>query len=115
MMAMDTINKMIINIIGSLERPVFNDSEAINLTFGLTLQQIIDVVSPHTHPHPHPSDTDPCSQPHPYDLDLYRPDPGRPDPGPSPHPCTHPQPHLHPLHEKPASFPFQIPTASSKL
>ena len=28
-----------------LERPVFNDSEAINLTFGLTLQQIIDVVS----------------------------------------------------------------------
>jgi len=27
----------------SLERPVFNDSEAINLTFGLTLQQIIDV------------------------------------------------------------------------
>ena len=29
----------------SLERPVFNDSDAINLTFGLTLQQIIDVVS----------------------------------------------------------------------
>ena len=28
-----------------LERPVFNDSDAINLTFGLTLQQIIDVVS----------------------------------------------------------------------
>ena len=28
----------------SLERPVFNDSDAINLTFGLTLQQIIDVV-----------------------------------------------------------------------
>ena len=27
-----------------LERPVFNDSDAINLTFGLTLQQIIDVV-----------------------------------------------------------------------
>ena len=43
----------------SLERPVFNDSEAINLTFGLTLQQIIDVVSPppyhhhHHHHHPH--------------------------------------------------------------
>jgi len=27
----------------SLERPVFNDRDAINLTFGLTLQQIIDV------------------------------------------------------------------------
>ena len=28
----------------SLERPVYNDTDAINLTFGLTLQQIIDVV-----------------------------------------------------------------------
>ena len=39
----------------SLERPVFNDSEAINLTFGLTLQQIIDVVShpPLHHHHKH--------------------------------------------------------------
>ena len=27
-----------------LERPVYNDTDAINLTFGLTLQQIIDVV-----------------------------------------------------------------------
>ena len=29
----------------NLERPVFNESEALNLKFGLTLQQIIDVVS----------------------------------------------------------------------
>ena len=29
----------------SLERPVFNESEAVELRFGLTLQQIIDVVS----------------------------------------------------------------------
>ena len=29
-----------------LERPVYNESDAVNLTFGLTLQQIIDVVSP---------------------------------------------------------------------
>ena len=29
----------------NLERPVYNESEAINLKFGLTLQQIIDVVS----------------------------------------------------------------------
>ena len=28
-----------------LERPVANESEAVVLTFGLTLQQIIDVVS----------------------------------------------------------------------
>ena len=28
-----------------LERPVYNESEAVVLTFGLTLQQIIDVVS----------------------------------------------------------------------
>ena len=28
-----------------LERPVYNESEAIVLTFGLALQQIIDVVS----------------------------------------------------------------------
>ena len=28
-----------------LERPVANESEAVQLTFGLTLQQIIDVVS----------------------------------------------------------------------
>jgi hypothetical protein len=28
-----------------LERPVVNESEAVILTFGLTLQQIIDVVS----------------------------------------------------------------------
>ena len=27
-----------------LERPVFNESEALTLKFGLTLQQIIDVV-----------------------------------------------------------------------
>ena len=33
----------------SLERPVYNDSDAINLTFGLTLQQIIDVVSTSNH------------------------------------------------------------------
>ena len=30
-----------------LERPVANESEAVVLTFGLTLQQIIDVVSSH--------------------------------------------------------------------
>ena len=66
------------NIIDSLERPVFNDSEAINLTFGLTLQQIIDVVSRQTPPiiillqisfisiliindsEPHPHDPHPC-------------------------------------------------------
>ena len=29
----------------NLERPVFNESEALDLKFGLTLQQIIDVVS----------------------------------------------------------------------
>ena len=29
-----------------LERPVINESEALLLTFGITLQQIIDVVSP---------------------------------------------------------------------
>ena len=29
----------------SLERPVYNESEAVELRFGLTLQQIIDVVS----------------------------------------------------------------------
>ena len=29
----------------ALERPVYNDSDPINLTFGLTLQQIIDVVT----------------------------------------------------------------------
>ena len=29
----------------SLERPVFNESEAVDLQLGLTLQQIIDVVS----------------------------------------------------------------------
>ena len=29
----------------NLERPVFNESEPLNLKFGLTLQQIIDVVS----------------------------------------------------------------------
>jgi hypothetical protein len=29
----------------NLERPVFNESEPLTLTFGLTLQQIIDVVS----------------------------------------------------------------------
>ena len=29
----------------NLERPVFNESEALKLNFGLTLQQIIDVVS----------------------------------------------------------------------
>ena len=28
-----------------LERPVMNESEPVTLTFGLTLQQIIDVVS----------------------------------------------------------------------
>ena len=28
-----------------LERPVLNESDAVVLTFGLTLQQIIDVVS----------------------------------------------------------------------
>ena len=28
-----------------LERPVINESEALLLTFGITLQQIIDVVS----------------------------------------------------------------------
>ena len=28
-----------------LERPVYNESEAVVLKFGLTLQQIIDVVS----------------------------------------------------------------------
>jgi hypothetical protein len=33
---MDSYNK--------LERPVYNESEAVDLTFGLTLQQIIDVV-----------------------------------------------------------------------
>ena len=31
----------------TLERPVFNESEPLNLKFGLTLQQIIDVVSLH--------------------------------------------------------------------
>ena len=31
----------------SLERPVFNETEALDLKFGLTLQQIIDVVSIH--------------------------------------------------------------------
>ena len=31
----------------SLERPVFNESEAVDLQLGLTLQQIIDVVSYH--------------------------------------------------------------------
>ena len=29
----------------NLERPVFNESEPLDLKFGLTLQQIIDVVS----------------------------------------------------------------------
>lgn len=29
----------------TLERPVYNESEALTLLFGLTLQQIIDVVS----------------------------------------------------------------------
>jgi nicotinic acetylcholine receptor len=29
----------------NLERPVFNETEPLVLTFGLTLQQIIDVVS----------------------------------------------------------------------
>ena len=28
-----------------LERPVYNESQAVELKFGLTLQQIIDVVS----------------------------------------------------------------------
>ena len=28
-----------------LERPVYNETDPVNLTFGLTLQQIIDVVS----------------------------------------------------------------------
>ena len=32
----------------NLERPVFNESEPLNLKFGLTLQQIIDVVSTFT-------------------------------------------------------------------
>ena len=31
----------------TLERPVYNESEPLALTFGLTLQQIIDVVSMH--------------------------------------------------------------------
>ena len=31
----------------TLERPVFNESEPLNQKFGLTLQQIIDVVSLH--------------------------------------------------------------------
>ncbi len=31
----------------SLNRPVLNESEALMLTFGVTLQQIIDVVSNH--------------------------------------------------------------------
>ena len=30
----------------NLERPVYNESEAVDLRLGLTLQQIIDVVSP---------------------------------------------------------------------
>ena len=68
--------------IDSLERPVFNDSEAINLTFGLTLQQIIDVVSHHTPPHPHSSHYHP---PYP-DSDLesrdLHPRPRDPHPGP---------------------------------
>ena len=29
----------------NLERPVYNESEPLDLAFGLTLQQIIDVVS----------------------------------------------------------------------
>jgi nicotinic acetylcholine receptor len=32
----------------SLNRPVLNESEALMLTFGVTLQQIIDVVSTRT-------------------------------------------------------------------
>ena len=34
----------LLELYNSLERPVYNDTDAINLTFGLTLQQIIDVV-----------------------------------------------------------------------
>jgi len=33
----------LLELYNSLERPVYNDTDAINLTFGLTLQQIIDV------------------------------------------------------------------------
>ena len=33
----------------NLERPVVNESHALVVTFGITLQQIIDVVSCHSH------------------------------------------------------------------
>jgi hypothetical protein len=36
----------------SLNRPVLNESEALMLTFGVTLQQIIDVVSTREQPGP---------------------------------------------------------------
>lgn len=35
----------LMNQYNKLERPVYNESEPVTLTFGLTLQQIIDVVS----------------------------------------------------------------------
>lgn len=38
------LNKLLDNY-NPLERPVANESDALNVTFGLTLQQIIDVVS----------------------------------------------------------------------
>ena len=36
----------------SLERPVFNESDAVELQMGLTLQQIIDVVTSFDRIHP---------------------------------------------------------------
>lgn len=38
------LNDLLANY-NKLERPVINESEAVQLSFGLTLQQIIDVVS----------------------------------------------------------------------
>ena len=38
------LNDLLVNY-NKLERPVVNESDAVVLTFGLTLQQIIDVVS----------------------------------------------------------------------
>ena len=38
------LNDLLANY-NKLERPVVNESEAVMLSFGLTLQQIIDVVS----------------------------------------------------------------------
>ena len=73
---------------------MFNDSEAINLTFGLTLQQIIDVVSHHNPPHPHSSHYHPPDPvtPYPGDPESYpesdlescdlHPRPRDPHPGP---------------------------------